>query len=538
MAWSSASPGRRCRPPASPSASRACRRRSPRSARTSRRRRTARGRARHGEGPHADYQKMAQSLRQAGIRAEMYLGTAGMKAQMKYADKRGAPCVVIQGGDERAKGEVQIKDLIEGAKAAATIKDSKEWREGRPAQVSVTEDDLVAKPCASPGHGTRANVNRCADLFPSPWPEGVRASESPGTQGASNRKRAIFREATGSRISATLDPSAKGEGSMRAARGEPSSYHGRGSRTEGGGPRSPGAAPVGRLYARRLRAGGARHHPAGGPVPRRGRRGPARAHLRLHRSRRRGAVPAPRPHRADLPAAPGAPPRAATCRRATATAARPSAISRAAPTARTRASSARPASSSSPPRTASTTMRPCWPSSSRRCARLASSSSSSRSAISASSRALLEALRHAEALAAAAAALFLASRGVPRRAGSPDVARRPLQALGVPRELMDALDPARPRGGPGPRRRRYLDQSGLELIGTRTLPEIAERLLAEAADARETPLPARHGPADRKLRRRSRPPRARRPAGSRRCIRPHKLDLGDGARSPSGAGSI
>ena len=87
---------------------------------------------------------MAQTLRQAGIRAEMYLGTAGMKAQMKYADKRGAPCVVIQGGDERAKGEVQIKDLVEGAKAAATIKDSKEWREGRPAQVSVTEADLVA----------------------------------------------------------------------------------------------------------------------------------------------------------------------------------------------------------------------------------------------------------------------------------------------------------------------------------------------------------------------------------------------------------
>ena len=91
------------------------------------------------------YQKMAQSLRQAGIRAEMYLGTAGMKAQMKYADKRGAPCVVIQGGDERAKGEVQIKDLVEGAKAAASIKDSKEWREGRPAQVSVKEDELVAK---------------------------------------------------------------------------------------------------------------------------------------------------------------------------------------------------------------------------------------------------------------------------------------------------------------------------------------------------------------------------------------------------------
>ena len=97
----------------------------------------------------ADYQKMAQRLRNPDdggppIRAEMYLGTAGMKAQMKYADKRGAPCVVIQGGDERAKGEVQIKDLIEGAKAAATIKDSKEWREGRPAQVSVPEANMVA----------------------------------------------------------------------------------------------------------------------------------------------------------------------------------------------------------------------------------------------------------------------------------------------------------------------------------------------------------------------------------------------------------
>jgi histidyl-tRNA synthetase len=100
----------------------------------------------------ADYQRMAQRLRNPDdggppIRAEMYLGAAGMKAQMKYADKRGAPCVVIQGGDERDSPGgpmVQIKDLIEGAKAAATIKDSKEWREGRPAQVSVPEASLVA----------------------------------------------------------------------------------------------------------------------------------------------------------------------------------------------------------------------------------------------------------------------------------------------------------------------------------------------------------------------------------------------------------
>lgn len=89
------------------------------------------------------YQKMVQTLRQAGIRAEMYLGTAGMKAQMKYADKRGSPCVVIQGSNERDAGEVQIKDLIEGAKAAEGIANNKEWKAARPAQFSVKEAELV-----------------------------------------------------------------------------------------------------------------------------------------------------------------------------------------------------------------------------------------------------------------------------------------------------------------------------------------------------------------------------------------------------------
>ena len=93
----------------------------------------------------ADYQKLVQTLRSNDIRAELYLGSSGMKAQMKYADKRGSPCVVIQGSDERAKGEVTLKDLVEGAKAAAAIKDNREWKEARPAQVSVKEADLVAE---------------------------------------------------------------------------------------------------------------------------------------------------------------------------------------------------------------------------------------------------------------------------------------------------------------------------------------------------------------------------------------------------------
>lgn len=91
----------------------------------------------------ADYQGMVAKLRAAGIRAELYLGSGKMGPQLKYADKRGAPCVIIQGGDEKARGEVQIKDLIEGAKAAAAIASNQEWRETRPAQFAVAEDKLV-----------------------------------------------------------------------------------------------------------------------------------------------------------------------------------------------------------------------------------------------------------------------------------------------------------------------------------------------------------------------------------------------------------
>jgi histidyl-tRNA synthetase len=91
------------------------------------------------------YQKMVAELRAEKIRAEMYLGGSGMKAQMKYADRRGSPIAIIQGGDERAKGEVQIKDLIEGARLAQAISGHDEYRESRPGQITVPQADLVAE---------------------------------------------------------------------------------------------------------------------------------------------------------------------------------------------------------------------------------------------------------------------------------------------------------------------------------------------------------------------------------------------------------
>ena len=92
-----------------------------------------------------DYWRMVQQLRGAGLRAEMYVGTAGMKAQMKYADKRGSPLVIIQGSDEKARGEVQIKDLRLGAELAVNIASREEYASQRLAQVSVPEADLVAQ---------------------------------------------------------------------------------------------------------------------------------------------------------------------------------------------------------------------------------------------------------------------------------------------------------------------------------------------------------------------------------------------------------
>ncbi|MCA2378195.1 histidine--tRNA ligase [Agrobacterium sp. 22-211-1] len=92
------------------------------------------------------YQTFTQALRAEGIRAEMYQGNwKKFGNQLKYADRRGSPIAIIQGGDERAEGVVQIKDLIEGKRLSGEIEDNASWREARVAQVTVLEADLVAK---------------------------------------------------------------------------------------------------------------------------------------------------------------------------------------------------------------------------------------------------------------------------------------------------------------------------------------------------------------------------------------------------------
>lgn len=92
----------------------------------------------------ARYQAMVAELRRAGIRAEMYLGSSGMNAQMKYANRRNAPAVVIEGSNEREAGEIVIKDMIAGAEAAKQFTDNAEMKAARPAQFSDRRENLVA----------------------------------------------------------------------------------------------------------------------------------------------------------------------------------------------------------------------------------------------------------------------------------------------------------------------------------------------------------------------------------------------------------
>jgi histidyl-tRNA synthetase len=91
----------------------------------------------------AQYFALASEIRAAGMKAEVYLGRSGMKAQMKYADRRGSLAAVMLGEDELASGKVTIKDLDQGRFLSLAIIDHQEWREGRPGQVTLDRAQAI-----------------------------------------------------------------------------------------------------------------------------------------------------------------------------------------------------------------------------------------------------------------------------------------------------------------------------------------------------------------------------------------------------------
>ena len=95
------------------------------------------------ENSRADMMQLVQKMRTAGLRAEVFTGDGGMKAQLRYADKRGARAVVIEGEDERAAGIITIKDLALGSEKSADIADNAEWRASAHAQKQVPKGELL-----------------------------------------------------------------------------------------------------------------------------------------------------------------------------------------------------------------------------------------------------------------------------------------------------------------------------------------------------------------------------------------------------------
>ncbi len=92
-----------------------------------------------------DYFKMADEMRAAGIRTEVFIGAGNVTKQMKYADGRGSPIAILMGEDEMKAGEVTVKDLALGKEMAKAIESNEEWRESRPAQEAIPRGELIAR---------------------------------------------------------------------------------------------------------------------------------------------------------------------------------------------------------------------------------------------------------------------------------------------------------------------------------------------------------------------------------------------------------
>jgi histidyl-tRNA synthetase len=65
--------------------------------------------------------RLAHELRDAGLRVEYSLTSGAVGKQLKLADARHAALAIVIGPDDRAKGEVQLKDLREKTQAAVKL---------------------------------------------------------------------------------------------------------------------------------------------------------------------------------------------------------------------------------------------------------------------------------------------------------------------------------------------------------------------------------------------------------------------------------
>lgn len=90
----------------------------------------------------SEYQLVAQKLRRAGFRTELFIGKGNIGKQLKYADSKNIPIALIMGDEELKNNKIQVKDLWLGLELAENITDREEWRTERPAQFEIELDQL------------------------------------------------------------------------------------------------------------------------------------------------------------------------------------------------------------------------------------------------------------------------------------------------------------------------------------------------------------------------------------------------------------
>jgi histidyl-tRNA synthetase len=71
-----------------------------------------------GEDGRAAAWTLLRSLRQAGLAAQMEFDARSVRAQMKRADRLAARVTLIVGGDELARGEITLRDMVTGDQRA------------------------------------------------------------------------------------------------------------------------------------------------------------------------------------------------------------------------------------------------------------------------------------------------------------------------------------------------------------------------------------------------------------------------------------
>ena len=86
---------------------------------------------------------MLSQLRNQNINSEVYLGDSGLKSQLKYADKRSSPAVILCGDDEFKNNKITIKKLVSNLEETSRNLSREEWKKSENTQITFDKENLI-----------------------------------------------------------------------------------------------------------------------------------------------------------------------------------------------------------------------------------------------------------------------------------------------------------------------------------------------------------------------------------------------------------